>query len=250
MTEFLLLGRPSRLDRVSCSTEWRGSTASLMIASDCLAADRSPTAAALKYAPCRGSFNRCDPTLRGGALIPRTGAVLVCCCCCGALPPAAISLGILGTGGLSVASCDMAYRCPPPPLLCGRCGLGDLKLRSVIDAELPLLCSAGLTLLSTLPPALPREETEALRRTVRFVWTAETSVGVVGRALRAAAAAAEDKEGLALGSRRRKAERAAVAAEGFAVEVVRGCMITEISLLVIIIDNKQSQLSQKANERS
>jgi hypothetical protein len=67
---------------------------------------------------------------------------------------------------------------------------------------------------------LPTDETDPLRRRVRLVWTAATLVGVVGRALRAAAAAAEDRFGV--DPLRLKAEAAAVAAFGFAVAAVRG----------------------------
>lgn len=69
---------------------------------------------------------------------------------------------------------------------------------------------------------LREDETEALRRLVRFVWTSATLVGVVGRARRAAAAAAALRE---LEESRRepvKAVRAADAADGFAVEELSG----------------------------
>lgn len=87
------------------------------------------------------------------------------------------------------------------------------KVRSVIDPELACLLS----------PEAGRS-TEVLRRTVRFVWTSATLIGVVGRARRAAAAAAalRDPEE---DSRRWpvKADRAADAADGLAVEALRGC---------------------------
>lgn len=91
------------------------------------------------------------------------------------------------------------------------------------DATLPFRCS--LSLLPPRPMARlidgtglrgrrePSEEREALRRCVRFVWTAETSVGVAGRARRAAAAAADE---------RLYAETAAVAALGLTVAAVSG----------------------------
>lgn len=47
-------------------------------------------------------------------------------------------------------------------------------------------------------------------------------MGVVGRAFKAAAAAAEDKAGVVVGSLRMKADAAAVAAFGLAVSLVRG----------------------------
>jgi hypothetical protein len=55
----------------------------------------------------------------------------------------------------------------------------------------------------------------------RLDWTSATLVGVVGLARRAAAAAADEREGDWV-SRRMKAEAAAVAALGLAVSLVRG----------------------------
>lgn len=99
LTEFLLLGRASRLGLASCCATGWGSTASLITASDFLAADRSPTAACVKYAPLLGSLSLCDPTLSGGAAIPRLFVFL---------GGSTISFGILGTGGLSAPSWDKA----------------------------------------------------------------------------------------------------------------------------------------------
>lgn len=103
------------------------------------------------------------------------------------------------------------------PLLLGRCGLGDRKVLSVMDPWLPLLRRLGLPSSS----AVPEEETEAVRARVRFVWTSATFVGVVGRARKAAAAAADDR--LLDGSRCLKTAAAAVAALGLAVARVRTC---------------------------
>lgn len=92
-----------------------------------------------------------------------------------------------------------------------------------MDPELPCLlsCSPGRAELSgVLRPA--DEDRDALLRVVLFVWTSATLVGVMGRALRAAAAAAALNEAV-LDSRRVKAEMAAVAALGLAVEALRGC---------------------------
>lgn len=114
-----------------------------------------------------------------------------------------------------------------PPLLRDLCGCapgdGDRNVRSVMDPELPFLlsCSPGRAEVSgVLLPA--DEDRDALLRVVLFVWTSATLVGVVGRALRAAAAAAALSEAV-LDSRRVKAEMAAVAALGLAVEALRGC---------------------------
>lgn len=67
-------------------------------------------------------------------------------------------------------------------------------MRSVMLAVLPRL-SSGLRPLANLTPpgALLDEDADALRRTVRFVRTSATFVGVWGRARRAAAAAAEER---------------------------------------------------------
>jgi len=90
------------------------------------------------------------------------------------------------------------------------------------------------------------DETEALRRRVRFVWTAPTSVGVCGRALSAVAAAAAESDGL--DSRRLKAETAAVAALGFAVAVVRGCMLgRDLCVSLLSSGAKQSCQQERAS---
>ncbi len=65
---------------------------------------------------------------------------------------------------------------------------------------------------------------EALRRIVRFVWTSATLVGVIGRARRAAAAAAADSEGL-LSRFLLKTAAAAVAALGLTVAAVSGVFL-------------------------
>lgn len=95
-----------------------------------------------------------------------------------------------------------------------------------MDPELPRLWSPGRPAWAASEPL---DETEPLRRTVRFVWTSATLVGVCGRALSAAAAAADESEG-GPDSRRLKADRAAVAAFGFAVDEVRGCIAATESL--------------------
>jgi hypothetical protein len=79
------------------------------------------------------------------------------------------------------------------------------------------LCRPGLPL-----SRLPVDDSDGLRRATRLDWTSATLVGVMGRALKAAAAAADESEGGADWSRRMKAEAAAVAAFGFAVCLVRG----------------------------
>lgn len=61
--------------------------------------------------------------------------------------------------------------------------------------ELPFLSKRGCCelLLAAAEAELPTDDTEGLRRIVRFVWTSATLVGVCGRARSAAAAAADDK---------------------------------------------------------
>lgn len=92
-------------------------------------------------------------------------------------------------------------------------------MRSVIDPEDDCLLKLG-----------PRsgelywlDEADAERRKVRLVWTWATFVGVAGRARRAAAAAAALREEVEGEESRRKAVRAAVAADGETVEALRGC---------------------------
>jgi hypothetical protein len=99
--------------------------------------------------------------------------------------PCSIFLGIAGTGGASVAlgtGCD-------------RAGEGSRKVRSDIDPELPLRSSwnPGGPLVE---PVEPMEEVEPLLRSVLFVCTSATEVGVVGRAFSAVAAAAAESEGV------------------------------------------------------
>jgi hypothetical protein len=99
-------------------------------------------------------------------------------------------------------------------------------VRSVMDPVLPFRCSPGPPPPAPPPrlwPSLPAELMLALRRRVRLVWTSATLVGVMGRARRAAAAAADESELDVFGSRRVKADAAAVAAFGFAVAAVSAC---------------------------
>ena len=125
------------------------------------------------------------------------------------------------------------------------CGLGDRNVRSdmddmdLIDDELPRRRRVGAPVgdtttpsLASLPPPspmarfmlgtglrgrrVPSDEIEELRRIVRLVWTAATLVGGVGKALRAAAAAADESERLLY------AETAAVAAPGLTDAAVGG----------------------------
>ncbi len=97
-----------------------------------------------------------------------------------------------------------------------------------MEAELPRLrISPGRVTpcpCSTVLVPMPWDETEPLRRRVLLVCTAATLVGVWGRALRAAAAAADESDNVGLDSRRWKAEMAAEVALGLAVDTVRGCI--------------------------
>jgi hypothetical protein len=114
-----------------------------------------------------------------------------------------------GTGGTSC--CPGAGLLPP--------GDGDRKVRSVME---PLLGVLRRSLDGVLLSRLPAEDTEPLLRRARLDGTSATLMGVVGRALRAAAAAAEDRVVVVAGSLRMKADVAAVAAFGLAVSLVRG----------------------------
>jgi len=120
-------------------------------------------------------------------------------------------LGIEGTGGASGA---LGTGCDRP-------GEGSRNVRSDNDPELPRRWSCDPDGPFT-DPALPMEEAEPDLRRVLFVCTSATEVGVVGRDRRAAAAAAEESEAFEAWFFR-KAEAAAVAAEGLALELLRGC---------------------------
>ena len=180
-----LLGRPSRT------------------ASDVLTVDGSPCAAGPNHEPSP-SFTFwlatlkvciCKGAPRGFSLLPLVG------------PGDGTSSGMVGTGGTSTGRAGGF-----------RCGDGLRKVRSVMDPVLPLRCSPGRR------PSLVVELTLALRRWVRFVCTAATLVGVMGRALSAAAAAAAESDIDVLGVLwRMKAEAAAVAALRLAVAAVSGC---------------------------
>lgn len=135
--------------------------------------------------------------------------------------------GIAGTGG--AISSEWYEFLGIPPLLSDLwvCvwapGDDERNVRSVIDPELACLlsCPPGRAGMSgVLLPA--DEDRDAVLRVFLLVWISATFVGVVGRALSAAAAAAALRETV-LDSRRVKAEIAAVAALGFAVEALRGC---------------------------
>jgi hypothetical protein len=116
--------------------------------------------------------------------------------------------GIAGTGGTS----SMLGRAGP------RFGDGSRNVRSAIELELPIRSSWDPDCPRADPETeLPIEEFELVLRIVLFVWTSATDVGVVGRARKAAAAAAVDKEALDAWVLR-KANAAAVCAEGLAVD--------------------------------
>lgn len=90
----------------------------------------------------------------------------------------------------------------------------------------PLLPRRSRPGLPSIGDAVLDDATDALRRSVRFVCTSATRVGVIGLARRAAAAAAA--ESVALDSWRLKTAAAAVAALGSAVDAVSGCLMKSI----------------------
>ena len=118
--------------------------------------------------------------------------------------------GIAGTGGASGAlgtACD---------------GDESRNVRSVIEPELPFRCRVGLGPPCADPaPELAMEDPDADLRSVLFVWTSATDVGVVGRDRRAAPAAADAREAFEAWFFK-KACAAAVAAEGLALDPLRG----------------------------
>lgn len=93
-----------------------------------------------------------------------------------------------------------------------------------MDAELPLRssCAPDGPRLDPALRELPMDEVDPTRRIILLVCTSATAVGVVGRERKAAAAAAEDREALE-GWLFKKAWAAAEAAEGLAVDALRGC---------------------------
>jgi hypothetical protein len=122
--------------------------------------------------------------------------------------------GMLGTGGASSALC----RGLPSAL---GAGLGVRNVRCVIELELSLRSSMeeGRPFRFVVEPSweLAQEEFDADRRMVRLVCTSATFVGVIGLALRAAAAAAADSVASPfLFCWARKASAAAEVAFGFA----------------------------------
>jgi hypothetical protein len=118
-------------------------------------------------------------------------------------------LGIAGTGGASEAL----------GTACDRAGEAARNVRSDIEPELPLRSSWAPGGPLADPVELPTDEFEPALRSVLFVCTSATEVGVVGRALRAAAAAAEDRAVLEARFFR-KAWAAALAAEGSVLDAL------------------------------
>lgn len=96
-----------------------------------------------------------------------------------------------------------------------------------------------------------RDDTEGLLLAARFDCTSATFVGVIGRALRAAAAAADDKD--ALESRRlMNTAAAAVAAFGFAVSRVKGyeLFVSIVSRMVLATCIACSMNSPRVSQRN
>lgn len=118
-----------------------------------------------------------------------------------------IFFGSAGTGGASSALGT-----------CGDgCGDGSRNVRSDIEPALPLRSSVDPGGPLTDPRVeLPTEEVEPALRSIRFVCTSATDVGVVGRDRIAALAAADAREAFDIWFFK-KAWAAAVAAFGFAL---------------------------------
>lgn len=81
--------------------------------------------------------------------------------------------------------------------VCGRPGEGSLKVRDVIEPELGVRRSVGWEPWRRPPDELPRDEFDSCRCSIRFVWTLPTDVGGGVWLRSAAAAAAEERLGLA-----------------------------------------------------
>lgn len=209
LTDVRLLGLPS----LSCGAGAGAGAGVDIIASEVRTFEGSPAFAALNHVPDASLFIFCDAVRTGVLPIPKLFGL--CICRPFAFRPASIFSGIAGTGG-AISSGEFLGI---PPILDDRCGEGDRNERWLIELELPFLSSPGL-----LPPpssgAVPDDEMEACLRRVRLVCTSPTFVGVIGRALSAAEAAAAERE--VLDPVRLNAERAAVAAFGLAVAEMRG----------------------------
>jgi hypothetical protein len=147
----------------------------------------------------------------GGDATRITGASILAARRCAPDAVREIFFGIAGTGGASAA------------LGTARAGEGSLKVRSLIDPLLPLRSSIAPG-GPFMDPAteLPMDEVEPARRSILLVCTSPTDIGVVGRDRRAAAAAADESDALEAWFLR-KAEAAAVAADGLGLEIFGGC---------------------------
>lgn len=133
--------------------------------------------------------------------------------------------GSAGTGGASEA-CETGDMVP-----FARPGDGLRKVLSVIDPLLFCRCSPGRGVPPLLGAALPLDDADP-RRDIRFVCMLPTSSGDVVCDRRAAAAAAEDREGVD-GALWKKAEVAASAALD---EVLRstGCVTIALGQLLAV----------------
>ena len=108
-----------------------------------------------------------------------------------------------GTGGASIA------------LGTGRLGPGEgsRNVLSDMEPELPRRSNCGVALLCDPPNELPTDDVDPDRFRVLRVCTSATDVGVIGRALSAAAAAAEEREAFEERFFRKACVAAVVAAE-------------------------------------
>lgn len=142
-------------------------------------------------------------------------------------------VGRLGTGG---ASRGLGAGLRP--------GDGDRNVRSIIEPTLGVLVSSR----RRLPSRPGADERDGLRRKALLDCTSDTIVGLIGRARRAAAAAAEERDGVWLFSPRANAEAAAVAALALAVSFVKGCGDRTRNMVSAILNGKQKSTTARAHK--
>lgn len=142
-------------------------------------------------------------------------------------------VGRLGTGGTS-----RGFGAGLRP------GDGERNVRSIIEPTLGVLVSSR----RRLPFRPCADERDGLRLKALFDCTSDTTVGLIGRALSAAAAAADERDGVWLLSRLANAEAAAVAAFALAVSFVRGCGDRTRNMISAVMNSKRKSPAATAHK--